>query len=136
MNAWMQGIDDWWLKVETFLLMYNFVLQEEGKVLICNGLKFHFQCSSIFEKISNPILLIQSCVYFCLKMCFFFNGKLRGGLRKVNDANLKWAKWHFQTTSRQHEFRPNNRWVYCNYPFLVLSIGKNVHTPPKLSTTG
>ena len=34
----------------------------------------------------------------------------------------------FQTTGRQSDFRPNHRWVCCNYPYIYIYIHTYTHT--------
>ena len=51
----------------------------------------HFVLIEVHEQWKNPSFFYSCYIFFSLKMCFS-NSKRRGGLRKANRTNLRWAK--------------------------------------------
>ena len=53
--------------------------------------------------------------------CLFIPDFNRGGYRKQIEHTSGGLSDTFQTTGRQSDFRPNHRWVMCNYLLFFLN---------------
>ena len=73
--------------VSHFILFNNVVFY----LKLSRGLLFlHYVLIEVLKQ-SNQQIFYSCYICFCLKMCFS-NGKRRGGLRKANKTNFRWAQ--------------------------------------------